>query len=360
MLSDKFIELLTKKLSGEIDIEEAEEFNDFLNNSEECKAQYALMKTYWTQDTEQYSDSSLMFDRIKSRIDTPKKKVDLVIEDAEPKKTFTLWRSIAATIVLGVCTLLIYQVVKTLDKEQTPALELTHTPSRYKTKIVLSDGTKVMLNSETDFRYPLAFNNKTREVYLNGEAFFDVAKDHKHPFIVHTGKMTVKVLGTKFNVKSYNNDATSETTLIKGAVEVTLADRPSDRIILKPHDKLILSNNFYKHERSQNHSAILAAQKKPHTNYTLTDFTYFKTNDSTIVETSWVNDKLLFKDESFIELANQLERWYGVKFKFKNDSIKSYHFTGVFEKENIAEALGALQLTEQFKYKIHNLTVYVY
>src|ERR1019366_6846207 len=108
-------------------------------------------------------------------------------------------------------------------------------PSRVKSKIVLSDGSVVTLNSETTLRYPAEFNGQTREVYLDGEAFFDVAKDHKHPFIVHAGKMNVRVLGTAFNIKSYANDATSETTLIRGAIEVTMSDRPSDRIILKPN-----------------------------------------------------------------------------------------------------------------------------
>jgi ferric-dicitrate binding protein FerR (iron transport regulator) len=96
------------------------------------------------------------------------------------------------------------------------------------------------------------------------------------------------------------------------------------------------------------------------TKYALTNLTYFKSNDTTIVETSWVGNKLVFKDENFGELANQMERWYGVKIKFKNDNLKDYHFTGIFEKESVLQAMSALQMIEPFHYKVKNESVYIY
>ena len=212
------------------------------------------------------------------------------------------------------------------------------------------------LNSETVLRYPSSFAGPTREVFLNGEAFFNVTHDRSHPFIVHAGKMNIKVLGTSFNVKSYTNDKNMETTLIKGAIEVTLADRPSDRIILKPNEKLVLNNKTFNKPRANN----LTTAEESNTNYALTNLTHLRGNYTTIVETSWVNNELVFKDEAFSDLANQMERWYGIKINFKNSNTKDYRFTGVFMKENIVQALNALKLIEPFNYKYNDETVSIY
>jgi ferric-dicitrate binding protein FerR (iron transport regulator) len=264
---------------------------------------------------------------------------------------------LAAVLILGICVFAYYGYAhhpSGINNEGNIAI--TKTPSRTKSKIYLSDGSVVTLNSETVLRYPASFSGPTREVYLNGEAFFNVTKDHTHPFIVHAGKMNIKVLGTSFNVKSYANDKNIETTLIKGAIEVTLSDRPSDRIILKPNEKLVLNNKTFNKPRANS----LPAAEENSTNYALTNLTHLRSNDTTIVETSWVNNELVFKDEAFSDLANQMERWYGIKIKFKNSDTKAYHFTGVFVKENIVEALNALKMIEPFNYKYNNETVSIY
>jgi transmembrane sensor len=360
MVNERFIELLTKKLSEEINADELEEFNLFLLNDNECGQQYNFFKTYWVPNQEQYSNSDLLFQRIRKKIGIYEPETAALVEPVKHTAIFTMWRSIAAVFIVGISIPLFFYFLHHGSKTSRVAnLELTKSPSRVKSKIVLSDGSVVTLNSETTLRYPAEFSGTTREVYLDGEAFFDVAKDHKHPFIVHAGKMNVRVLGTAFNIKSYANDATSETTLIRGAIEVTMADRPSDRIILKPNDKLILKSTTFKKHNSDRHLAAITTDSV-HTNYALTNLTYLRSNDTTIVETSWVNNKLIFKDEDFTALANMMERWYGVKVKFKNTDVKEYRFTGVFEKESILQALHALQMIEPFNYKYKNETVYIY
>lgn len=270
-----------------------------------------------------------------------------------------LWRSMAAVLLIGICFSGFYYYDKCAPGVSVAKLQSTKTTSRSKSNIYLTDGSVVTLNSQTVLRYPASFTGATREVYLNGEAFFNVAKDHKHPFIVHAGKMSIKVLGTAFNVRSYSNDQHSETTLIRGAIEVTLSDRPSDRIILKPSEKLILNSTTIQKYIGNNHTPAVV-HDSVNTNYALTNLTYLRSNDTTVVETSWVNNKLVFKDELFNELANQMERWYGVKIKFKNDDLRKYRFTGVFEKESLTQALNALRMIESFDYKYKNETVYIY
>jgi transmembrane sensor len=361
MVNERFIELLAKKLSEEIDESGAAELKYLLANDEECLRQYNFFKTYWVQDQEQYSNGDLMFQKIKARIGVN----DAIDEGSHApsglRRISLVWRGAAAALLIGICVYAFYyHYALSSNAKELANLEITKTPSRVKSKIILSDGTVITLNSETTLKYPAVFDGKTREVYLSGEAFFDVAKDHKHPFIVHAGKMSVRVLGTAFNVKSYYNDSRSETTLIRGSIEVTLADRPSDRIILKPNEKLILSSTSIE-KRLVNSDLMKAAHTdSANTNYVLTNLTYLKPNDTTIVETSWINNKFIFKDEAFNEIANRMERWYGVKIEFKNQHVKGYRFTGVFEKETLTQALDALKMIDVFNYKYKNETVYIY
>jgi ferric-dicitrate binding protein FerR (iron transport regulator) len=365
MVNERFIELLTKKLSDEIDAGELEEFNFLIANDEACRQQNSFFKNYWVTNEEQYSNTDLMFQRILSKIEVPEP-VTIEQEAEATQNSFTnrgillFLRGMAAIFIAAALIGCLYYFIGYNTKNvMLSGLQQKNTPSRTKSKIYLSDGSVVTLNSETTLKYPPSFKGATREVYLTGEAFFDVAKDHQHPFIVHAGNMSIKVLGTAFNVKSYKNDIASETTLIRGAIEVTLADRPSDRIILKPNEKLILkSSTFKKHISRRN--LIAQTPDSAKTSYALTNLTYLKPNDTTVVETSWVNNRLTFKDEDFTEIANKMERWYGIKIKFKKSDIKDYRFTGVFEKETVTQALKALQLIEPFSYKYKNETVYIY
>lgn len=348
-------------LSDEISEAEMTELNQVIARDPECRKQYNFFKEYWNEDEEKYSNDEILFQRIKTRIgqDTLGEQDSSI--QVSGKKTRFIWLKVAAAFLVAL-TVVGYYVLTSYHShgKSKNSYQITKTPSRTKSKVYLSDGSVITLNSETELRYPPSFDGPTREVYLNGEAFFDVAKDHAHPFIVHAGKLNVKVLGTAFNVKSYANDKTIETTLIRGAIEVTLNDRPSDRIILKPNEKLVLNNTSVQSPATTPTRRENLIPHNTNINYSLTNLTHLKANDTTIVETSWVNNQLVFKDETFTDLANQMQRWYGVSIKFKNAQAENYHFTGVFVKENVIEALNALKMIEPFSYKYKNETLYIY
>ncbi|WP_431217727.1 FecR family protein [Puia sp. P3] len=223
--------------------------------------------------------------------------------------------------------------------------------------MTLPDGTFVTLNSATTIKYPDHFGGTTREVWLEGEAYFDVSKNPGRPFIIHADKMNIRVLGTSFNVKSYKNEAFGEATLITGSIEVTLNDRPSDRIILKPKEKLIVQNNRV--TRRQLAPTIPDSAGKS-TRYALTNLTYFRNNVHTVVETSWVENKLVFSNRDFVDISGDLERWYGVHIEFMTERAKHYNFSGYFEKETLPEALDVLKMIDHFNYRIEDSTVYIY
>ncbi|MFA6086550.1 FecR family protein [Mucilaginibacter sp.] len=363
MVSERFLELITKDLSGEISPAELAELKRFLIQDESYTKIYNSYKAYWKKDNVTIADDTLAFQKIKDRINKLEAADQLPSEDRPAKNTFFMyWRQIAAGLILLVCA----SLAKTFfvpAPDTAIVWQQKRTPKGVKLAITLSDGTKVFLNSKSQIKFPTAFNGKVREVFLTGEAYFDVHKDHRHPFIIHTANMNVKVLGTAFDVKAYPEDAISETTLIRGSVEVTMADRPADRIILKPNEKLVINNTSF-NPLSGTVSKINLPKDKLHninaTQFTLTSLTFYNKKDTSSIETSWVENKLVFKNKLFTELATQMERWYGYNIQFKKEQLKQLRFTASFEKETVSEALDALRLTEDFRYKIVGATIYIY
>lgn len=220
-----------------------------------------------------------------------------------------------------------------------------------RTNLYLPDGTRVWLNAASRITYARDFGGTAgREVTLSGEAFFDVTHNPAKPFVIHTTRVDIKVLGTSFNVKSYPADKTTEAVLVKGSIEVDIHNKTNKKVILKPNEKLIVDNDD---------SASLQQRKvlprvgnfAMHSPVTILKPNYEPTTGA-MIETSWVNNKLIFRDETFEDLARQMERWYGVTIRLEKPELKQLQFTGSFEQETIRQALDALKLTAAFNYSL--------
>ncbi|HRO45769.1 FecR domain-containing protein [Agriterribacter sp.] len=214
--------------------------------------------------------------------------------------------------------------------------------------IQLPDGSKVMLNAGSTIHIAGDFNTASRELTLVGEAFFDVVRDTGRPFIIHTSTMDIKVLGTVFNVRAYPGDKTSETSLLKGSVEVTVRNKEKKKIYLHPNEKIILPNisDVPPVKNSKVTDKATATE-----NFKITGLTY-NTTDSTLTEVSWTENRLAFNDNSFETIAAELERWYNITISFTDEKVKEYRFTATFNQKNIEQVLQALQLSRYFKYTI--------
>lgn len=223
-----------------------------------------------------------------------------------------------------------------------------------RTKIQLPDGTTVWLNGSSK----LVYNNKhfgenLREVTLTGEGYFEVVKNPDKPFIIHTAKMDIKVLGTIFNVRCYPEEKNTETSLIKGSIEVTLKNR-KEKIMMKPSEKLILTDEeIIQPDKAVSADAKGGAKVQQAPILLLRHLTVLP-QDSTIVETAWVENRLVFSSELFEDVALKMEKWYGIEIKFADEKIKLEPLTATFKKETVNEALHALQLTTKFNYKINH------
>ena len=229
-------------------------------------------------------------------------------------------------------------------------------------QIVLSDGTRVWLNAGSRLTYPSAFPADHREVKLEGEAFFDVAKSSKAPFSVHAGKITIGVLGTSFNVKAYNGDKDIETTLITGKVQVTLDNEPEKPILLSPHEKLTVVNDTddVRKEQPAGNKDLEPRRAYNALRYQVQALPNSGSNGVTgVIETAWLNNKLVVNDEAFETVAHMLERRYDVRIQFEDERLMQEHISGVFEKESIDEVLHILKMTTGFNYRIEGKTIYI-
>jgi transmembrane sensor len=354
MTDQRFTELLSKKLSNEISAEDDQEFLSMLRENEDYRLEYESLNGYFQNDDEPYEHAGVLFEKIKERISHPGTADTAVIPLVPAKRSLRLWYRVAAVLAFCICTFTAYRVF--LPKDNTGQQSLAGTRKkltsngRQKSAVTLSDGTRVTLNAESQLWYPSSFKGVNREVYLTGEGFFDVAKDHQHPFIVHTQKMDIRVLGTAFDVKSYQNEQSTEATLLRGRIQITLNSSPKTPIFLNPSEKFTLT-----------HSAGSSAEKPAAPVYSISSLTYLNPdNKNVIIETSWMDNKLAFKNERFDKISLLIERWYGVNFVFRSDEIRNYKFTGQFEKESLPEALKALQFIAAFRYEIKGKTIYLY
>ncbi|MET1053987.1 MAG: FecR family protein [Pedobacter sp.] len=368
MENERFIQLLTLKIVNELTDAEREELKDIISKNPELRHRKEILNKFWNRKRVSSRDNMAMFNKLMAQIEA-----DEILNGHRPSPSndepvvlfrpyLKYWYSAAAVILISISIFTFYSKFFPFHSQELSVkwLKKTTRPT-FRETIRLADGTVVTLNSATTFKYPKRFSGDTREVYLNGEAYFDVHKDSRHPFIIHANKMNVRVLGTAFNVKSYINEPLSETTLIRGSVEVTLNDRPSDRIILKPSEKLIVKNNTGALDKPElKNVPSLGENSSRSTNYALTSLTHYPNTDKTIIETSWVQNKLVFSDKNFVELSLQLERWYGIPFVFVNDRMKTERFSGIFERETLAEALDALKIVTPFKYRITKSKVFIY
>lgn len=233
--------------------------------------------------------------------------------------------------------------------------QMYNTTAGQRRNIMLDDGTQVWLNADSRLICGNDFDTGAeREVSLSGEAYFKVAHNPLRPFVIHTQKLNVKVLGTELNIEAYPEERKEVAALINGSIEVSLRADPKREIILKPNEKItVLNNNTL---RSQEVSPLKKNNLRQKENkFTISPLSTDPLLDSGTVETAWREGKLVFRDESFGNLAGQMERWYNVQIHFTDDSLKNYCFTGIFSTETISQALHALQLTtpsDPFSYHV--------
>lgn len=224
-----------------------------------------------------------------------------------------------------------------------------------RSKLVLSDGSTVWLNAGSKLSYPDVFTGDKRVVTLEGEAFFDIARHVDMPFYVHAGKVTVKVLGTRFDVKAYRGEPGVSTTLISGKVQVMMDGEPDKKIILTPNEKLTVMNAVAGLGDTDVAKAGETGNGGNELHYLVQGVP--KAGDDSLPETAWIENRLVISNETFEEVARVLERRYDVQIEINDVRLNQEHVSGVFEKETIQQVLDILKMTTKFTYSIEGKKV---
>jgi len=270
----------------------------------------------------------------------------------QPRKVLTLsyrWAAVAAVFLFISGILLqnwIYRLSGTSDVYQEVIV-----PLGSQTKVVLPDGSQVNLNAGSTLRYPGGFGIGKRDVWLDGEGFFEVCKSSA-PFIVHSGTVQIKALGTSFNVRAYSSDKIVETTLVSGKIEVTgTGHRETTRetLTLLPNQKLIISgsqeNVDHVKEESSNSVRIPV------------EGMILKEDIDPVPEISWKDNKWIVNREDLGSLAVKLERRFDIEIVFQDEQLKSSRYNGSLPDLSLEQVLNVIKIASPVDFSINGKTV---
>lgn len=353
MSQEKFWVLLSKKLSGEASLAELKELENLILEHPEWQYAIQNLEDLWKhqppKEDMQAEDAYMLHLHRMTEMnisfgDASTEQLPVIGKSRSGK-----WYWAAAAVIVFVIGLFAFGKIFNKSTESSVAAirEVNEISTRQgsKSKVQLPDGSVVWLNAGSKLTYNKEYGQQLREVTLTGEGYFDVMKMKEKPFIIHTSNINIKVLGTAFNVKAYPEDRQTETSLIRGSIEVTIKNRPNDKIILSPNEKLIVENELFikkEAEKSDNKyiQPAISINKLKHSPV-----------DSAVAETQWIDNKLVFDDESFADLAVRMERWYDIEIEINDPSLLQKRMTGNFEKETIEQAIEALKLMMPFKHE---------
>ncbi|UAY56904.1 FecR family protein [Arachidicoccus terrestris] len=376
--------LLSKQQDGALSGEEAAELerlqNDPANNV--SLATYAQLDAYWRQlAVAKGADSLEFWEKHRARLEKEPLDADLAFSPAAaaPNRPWyqktRIWVAAAAIILFALGLSMLF---KKAGKVNTGGDTVIIVHNGNQKQVTLPDGTKVWLNSGSELSYTKYFASAPiKEVYLKGEAFFDIRHDPKRTFIIHTEYLDIKDLGTRFNVKAYTYEDRMETTLINGSVEVYPKNHPEQMIRLKPNEKIVFdtkvlrSGKFLriKNAEQQDGLHLDSIENRISGTGSIAATGYYVAKlkpkiksggDSIMLETAWMQHQLAFNAITFEDLSRNMERWYDVDIDITNANVANYIFTGVFKEEAFQEALSELQMIQPFQYEIQGRKVRIY
>lgn len=313
--------LLPGYFAGKLSSEEKQQVEAWKNSSEGNRVLFEEYQKLWNSigllDEMEQIDTLAALDNVNHEIEKVRGSHKFI-------RTFS---RVAAILILP---LLVYALVVTFNNKNyngKVAWQTISTKSGMQGRVELPDGSHVLLNSNSEIQYPTSFANNIREVKLKGEAFFEVTKDARHPFIVNTGSMNVEVLGTTFNVTNYAGDKSLEVVLETGSVNLFAGswENKTDIGKLKPGQRAVFDN-----------AAKLVS-----------------INDVEVEKyLAWKEGYVLFREDSMQEVAHRLERWFNVEIIIQDKEINDYLITAKFHQETLSQVLELLKLSSRIEYSV--------
>jgi len=323
-------------LEGKTSREESEKVLFWLKNPKNENESRRILGEIWFNSDIQLNSSGPDFDQMLNQLHQQinSQKIAESASESKPANVtaglFNTFSKVAAILIIPLFLVTVYVYYNPQQTTTTVATTTTirevYTKPGTRTKIELSDGTLVWLNDGTTFRYPEQFYGDQREVFVDGEAYFEVKSDEKHPFIVDNKMMKTVVTGTHFNLNAYSSDHFFEATLLKGKVRL---EKNNQSFTMKPGVQVQFDAELEKFEAKNVNPQNAAA---------------------------WINGKLIFKDERLGTAIKKLGRWYNVDIVLSNSELNEYLLTGTIQDEKLDQTMNliSLALPVTFKFKKKN------
>ena len=324
--NDEIYSLITRSFTGELTVEESEVLNNWKSADRSNLAEFKDYQSIWEHSNRLVMPTPL---NLPQYLTTARKKAGI---DTQPIKWMPLVAQIAAVLVLALLFSSIYNmflVTKPIEKTESLVYQQVKATYGTQSRIDLSDGTVVYLNSGSTLRFPSSFTGqKTRNVELIGEGNFTVAKNIEQPFIVDIRKMQIKVLGTTFNVDAYPDNEAFTIALVEGKIQLQQYNGKEtvDLIEMKPN---------------------MVATYKQAANKLI-----YNTEDDLSKYTAWTNGKIVFSDDPVTTVVQKLENWYNVDIEIADKKLEKYRFTATFIDEPLEQVLSILNRTSKMEYEV--------
>lgn len=312
-------QLIASRLLGTITSDDSQLLDVWVAEKVENQRYYSEQKKLWNlfemHQKIQKIDERKAFQKISAQL-FRRKKINL----------FTYVQRIAAILLLPVMLVSSYFIFseKTTRKQHAMVYNTAETPLGMRSSLILPDGTKVWLNAGSKLSYPILFSDKFRAVKLEGEAYFEVVKDKKWPFLVQSGNMHVLVSGTTFNCNAYPENDLIETVLVEGQVTVGNESATITKELM-PGELAVFSKSSQQMNKT-------------------------KINPEKYI--AWKNGKLMFREDKMNLVVEKLERWYNVEFEIKDKEIADYVYTATFIDESLDQVLKMLSLSAPIRYSV--------
>jgi transmembrane sensor len=310
-------DLLAKYLTTQADSNEKEKVERWINQNPENLRVYKKLQDYFQKDVKITNNRLKIWNEINYR------------KEREGNRTLTLIGKAAAIFLLIASTVFWVNHLGTDVADELATIETIRkaTQSGQKLLVTLPDGSTVKLNSESEILYPSVFSDSVRSVVLIGEGYFEVKKDSPKPFIVSAKNSTTQVIGTSFNINAYREEPGVHIALLSGKIAVH--NDSIDEVYLNPGQIINLTKSHYKIEL----------------------FNYQKIF-------GWKEGIIIFEGADFEDIAQKLERWYGVPLIF-NGPMPKWSYNGTFSNASLKEVLEVLADSQGFEYELNKNAVYI-
>ena len=359
-------DIAIKVITGQASQEEAGLLKEWIGKSELNRLYYDDLKHVWkfssiVQDSDQF-DSEKAWQKAWQKLHVSSDSTNTKGYRTHLTRIFRIAAVILLTFLLGgISTYVgIRKSIKPMIQAKVNMNEIV-SPKGAKSQVILPDGTIAWLNAGSKLRYSQTYNNDDRDVFLEGEAYFKVMKNPLKPFIVRTKTMSVKALGTAFNVKAYPEENTITTTLEEGKVEIEGYDSNSKKfeVTLLPNQKLTYTKRTTQYAVSSTDEIKTEKSAMPRELSKVKNIPPISIDNgiNTLLYTSWKDDRWIIEREELGSLVTLLERRYNVTFICKSKALKAITFSGTIRKETLEQVLDILKLTAPVKYDIKEGTI---